>query len=434
MRFFLRRQNRLFLPLPGRRGRSPFLPALLLIVLFFAALHLWISLTYVPWEEASTHSSLSSQSIYTAAGSSSQNPTTTTSTPQNFTSKATEAVVDCRSILRNLLVFNQNADSIEKSNHCMKQISQRWGKDCTEKILFFPRNNTTTVGSTRWNTLQSCLNRRFSTAKIRKVHIVGERNSGTKFLTQELQSCFPRDKEGGVTVHRDFVRPKHFFQSVPSMGYAESLVVSVFRDPVEWTAALREKPYHSPNHVQALKSDKIVPLPWRDFVSKQWSMKGSVHDNWSGSSAVDSGDDWLRICEMYNFTAKEMEPCLFDAQKIPSNRIRGFHPVYELQQQSGLPFPNVLDMRSDKILNFLLEVPLWTDIGGYYAVRYEDLLSNGTDFVIRDLSRLLDQKPSCSRSVPPQPERLSHRKIDPEFRLWINEHKNRDLEGLLDYV
>jgi len=71
-----------------------------------------------------------------------------------------------------------------------------------------------------------------------EVHIVGERHSGTKFLVSELQDCFHRPGVGvKVKVHRDFIRSKHFFQTVNlddengRKGYAKSIVVAIFRDP-----------------------------------------------------------------------------------------------------------------------------------------------------------------------------------------------------------
>ena len=115
-----------------------------------------------------------------------------------------------------------------------------------------------------WDDVQRCLTGRFTAfhqtslngttndttppPPISEIHILGERNSGTKFVTAELQQCFPRGPN--LRVHRDFVREKHWFQPINADDdHRHRLIVVVVRDPVEWMAAMRQSPYHSPAHV-----------------------------------------------------------------------------------------------------------------------------------------------------------------------------------------
>jgi hypothetical protein len=296
-----------------------------------------------------------------------------------------------------------------------------------------------------WGDVNRCLVRRFTPEVLDHydISIIGERNSGTKFIMRELQECFPR-KKFHVRTHRDFIRAKHFFQPVRESrdyNFQNNILIAVFRDPIEWTAAMIEKPYHSPNHVAGFDNvtTAIIPLPWQDFVSRRWKMSRSDSD--FDMDLIKSGrveETFSRqICKQ-QFTLPEVVPCRYDntSTLVPEERLRGYEPIYELRRDgTGRSFENILELRSEKIFNFLVELPLLVKLGGFSAVRYEDLLRNGTQSFLEQIGRIMgiDELPASCKPTPPQPQRLGARKIPDGLKEWVNQHVDVERERLLGY-
>jgi hypothetical protein len=298
-----------------------------------------------------------------------------------------------------------------------------------------------------WKDVQHCLMRRYfypnntttNNSRIREVHIVGERNSGTKFITQFLQQCFP--KKSKIRVHRDFIRSKHFFQPIHNKAdYTNSLIVVVVRDPIEWMAAMREFPYHSPSHLAGFKNGQIVPLPWQEFVNKTWTTMPSPADR-----RLTTGNRTKVVCSQ-SFRFDEVKPCILRQDmitgppwNIPLSRVRGYYPLYE--QRRGKPYDHLLQMRSDKIVNWILQIPLLMRIGGFLVVRYEDILERGNGFFLEQVNALLTNNPIDSKQslpkqcsvIAPQPDRIGKRYIPPDFKDWINKNIDVESERLIGY-
>jgi hypothetical protein len=337
-----------------------------------------------------------------------------------------------------------------------------------------------------WTVVQRCLTGRFRYSSsltsspqrtsapnhrsqaIREIHVVGERNSGTKFLTQALQTCFP--KSTSVRVHRDFVRSKHWFQPVQptSNAYLSSLVIVVVRHPVEWMASMVEKPYHSPNHVAGwdARTGAVQPLDWREFVARPWTVSNAqllAPDPLRAALLSNYNTERIRepLCR-HEFTVREVIPCRLDnvtAQQppwnIPLRKWRGYEPIYEQRREgnygdnTGSPYDHLLQLRAAKIVNWVLELPLLMRLGGFLVVRYEDVLERGNAFVMHQVASILngDEEadttplsngpsqrvaPTCSLTGP-QPHRIGKRQIPPEFRAWVNQHMNVEIERLVGY-
>lgn len=308
-----------------------------------------------------------------------------------------------------------------------------------------------------WETIQNCFvgTKRIPESNNQKnirplppvteIHVIGERNSGTKWLQQEIAKCFPK-KDTVIRCHRDFLRSKHFFQPPVQGNYERSLVIAIVRDPVEWFAAMREKPYHMPYHMKGFdmssKKQPAIPLDWETFLQRvePWSMPGlSVHDQQyllDRQSKSTEQHDNTRCVQGFSFD--EVAPCIFDNSTVPRSKWRGHMPVYELQRdRTGNFFDDLLKLRSDKILNFFLEIPLLMDIGGYAAVRYEDLLQHGTQTFLEHLARMMGMPslPKACRPQEPHPERIGHRSasIPPNVRQWVEDHLVLETEQMLGY-
>ena len=126
---------------------------------------------------------------------------------------------------------------------------------------------------TTWSDIQRCVNGPTAPKPVvelerMRINLIGERNSGTKWIVEEMQKCFPKEKFG-VKIERDlYGRNKHFFQLTGRNSLQRRhVVVSVFRDPVEWVAAMIEKPYHMPYHMQGPYSLRSRLLGFGRFFS-----------------------------------------------------------------------------------------------------------------------------------------------------------------------
>lgn len=301
-----------------------------------------------------------------------------------------------------------------------------------------------------WKDVQRCLTGRFqykkNTKLISEIHIVGERNSGTKFVTKSLQQCFP--KSTGVKVHRDFLRSKHFFQPIVRADFRNSLIIVVVRDPIEWMAAMRENPYHSPSHVAGFDNttDAVIPLPWQLFVNKPWTTLQTDIDR---KLAENEENRNQTICQEH-FSMQHVVPCQLDDATIrgppwhiPESILRGYYPFYEQHRDGSGPYRHLLELRSDKIVNWVLQIPLLMQLGAFLVVRYEDLLRHGTESLLRQVADIVaiddgtikekDKLPATCAVTGPQPERIGKRKIPDEFRDWINQNVPVETEQLIGY-
>ena len=357
-------------------------------------------------------------------------------------------------------------DKNNNNNHHDKKMKK---KNATATSYFLLHN---------WTQLQSCLTKvpsrttTTTSTPIHTIHILGERHSGTKLVQQELQRCFPRSST--FRIHRDLDRSKHFFQPLIVMNdhdnndpgsatttatnttttttttsrvedYRHSLVIAMFRDPLDWTEAMRLKPYHAPFHMASFvgtpQHNDIQPLDWKSFVTKPWTMpRDSKYDlrpattmthnnnnnNINNNNSNHRNATQQHSCR-YGFSQDEIIPCLFnpDSNFLPANRLRGFEPIYELtrtvvvprrpnmnnqhmrkqqqehqeQEHRRPPFDNVLHLRSEKIRHLALEVPLLLpNLGGYLPLRYEDLLQSGLQPVVDWVSQSLNLTSTCPTS------------------------------------
>jgi hypothetical protein len=317
------------------------------------------------------------------------------------------------------------------------------------------RKNLTGSCATRiesWSDIQKCLNgprdhRKRSTVPVKEdlqVHLIGERNSGTKWIVEEMKKCFPREKYG-LVFQRDLNgRNKHFFQNsfgVYGSFQRKHIVIAAFREPVEWVAAMIEKPYHMIEHQKGFdKDDNPIPLDWQEFVSKPWAMKNRSKADYKLLEEKKKNPRKVLSCRIIGMEFHEVMPCRMDSGSLPHRLARSQNPVYELKRGGsklveGEPYANILELRSDKIVNFLLEVPLLQDLGGYLAVRFEDLVQNGTRAFLEQVGAMLglpELPPECQPQEP-RPEMVGRRKIPDGLRQWVEDHLVLRTERLLGY-
>ena len=295
-----------------------------------------------------------------------------------------------------------------------------------------------------WKDVQECINgpmqpKPVAETSALRVHLIGERNSGTKWMVDEMKRCFPRDKYG-LVIQRDlWSRNKHFFQTVRGRySFQQShIVIAAFREPTEWVAAMIEKPYHMSEHMKGFDDSGVpIPLPWEEFVRKPWTMKNRSKTDYKLMAERKKYPNKFLPCRT-GMEFHEVIPCRFDPGTVPQHLVRTQNPVYELKRggSNDEPYGSILELRSDKIVNFLLEVPLLQDLGGYLAVRFEDLLRNGTATFLQQVGEMIGipQLPPECQPQGPRPEMIGRRKIPDGLRQWVEDHLVLSTERLLGY-
>jgi hypothetical protein len=206
------------------------------------------------------------------------------------------------------------------------------------------------------------------------IHLIAERHSGSKWITAHLTECFGRhmsgDSGGGVHIRTGLTRWKHWFQE-NNTGYVAKrvFVVTQFRHVYQWIMAMNHLPYHSPEHYN---------LTWHEFVTKKWDMPKR-------------GRDLLLLpaetsCQV-GFQPHQVNPCLEYANMLIGNSSMSVRPLYEMRNDgSGQPYDNILQLRSDKIKNFL-SIQHFDRVTGFAAVRLEDLVEQGTASLLKHIEQ-----------------------------------------------
>lgn len=365
--------------------------------------------------------------------------------------------------------------------------------------------------------LQSSSNR-----TIKTIRLLGERHSGTTYLTRYLQGCFSEHQ-----VLDQLVRKKHWFQPSPQdivhafqmVGeesrldaitesqrpvrgekswsemaqdpllrglFSESFVLYVVRDPYQWIEAMRQKPWHWPNHLQVIPKNQTSVTSMRYDPGKREGIRhersrllqeglekrqksGTAHSggvriqksyveyktlNWmefvrAPLRLVDEdlvSTRSMKICTK-GFRNGSISPCLQNhsyipplVRHIPKPFLRNLpfdvnDAIYELESSTGEAYKDPLSLRVAKIKNCLGLVESW-DLGGFAVVRYEDVLGGIPDTdaqlnaLVADLERLLGKTSNC----PPHESIVKKPYSIPEdFAEWISNHTDWETEKYLGY-
>jgi hypothetical protein len=262
-----------------------------------------------------------------------------------------------------------------------------------------------------------------SKQSIKNIAIVGERNSGTSWITSHIQECF----DHSLTVKDRFMRYKHWFQDdfredIPD----QTLVLAIFRNPHDWVKAMSFKPHHAPIH---LFPDK----DWKKFVTTPWTMERTELD-----LALENETE--AVCQQH-FKYNEVNSCL--RFPFPEHKKEDVHtsfsslePFYELRRDgSGLPYDNILALRKAKILNFM-QLGDFHNTYDSWNYRYEDLAEQGTEGLISRIEELTGLVRKCEASPPKKltnQRRLKFRPLEEKLMKHINDHVDWEVEELIGY-
>jgi hypothetical protein len=251
--------------------------------------------------------------------------------------------------------------------------------------------------------------------KIRQISIIGERNSGTRWTFDHLSKCF----DHSLPIKIKFTRYKHWLQYPDFDRYPhDTLVLAQFRNPYDWFKAMQHVPHHAPNHMK-YRGDKY----WKEFLTKEWSMPRIGTDRWNNAT---------QPCQEH-FEWKDIISCAVEPlpkSYYTSLKYSNHQPIYEMRNDgSGEPYKNIMDLRADKIRNFL-SVKDYQGVADVWVVQYEYLLTKGTQGLIDQVAAWTGLTPNCTGS-PPQQRR--NRPVEKQMAEYIRQHLNWTVESWIGY-
>ena len=132
---------------------------------------------------------------------------------------------------------------------------------------------------------------------------------------------------------------------------------------------MRERPHHAHEH---------IGLTWREFVTTPWTGPRKLNDKQKiirAGGDIESAIKRVGTTCICNFTWTEVVPCsVYDAIDV-----KGYAKyMYELNHDgSGRAYPSIINLRREKILNFL-SVKYMKAVASFHPLRYEELTSKGT--------------------------------------------------------
>ncbi|KAL7529313.1 hypothetical protein ACHAXR_002894 [Thalassiosira sp. AJA248-18] len=257
----------------------------------------------------------------------------------------------------------------------------------------------------------------YNKGPITSINLIGERHSGTNWITAHLEECFG----GQIPVETEFTRYKHWFQFDDATVRNESaLVIALFRDPYDWVEAMREGPHHAHNHIE---------MEWFDFVTKPWVGPRGSADRVKMDKAKAEGFHIEKWDCLAGYKFDEVIPCSSE----DSVEIDGYsNYMYELKNDaSHRAYSSIIELRTAKILNFL-QVPQSHGVKAFFPERYEALNLRGTAEFLKQLEEVTGLKAKCEPFAGTGV--INHKDVDPEYTEWMNKYHDWNAEAMIGYV
>lgn len=235
-----------------------------------------------------------------------------------------------------------------------------------------------------------------------------------------------------MKVERGLTRYKHWFQYDNKTKYRhDTLVLSQFRNPYDWLKAMEHVPHHSPAHLRTRLNvdvnDRSSNNDWKIFLTKPWTMERV------GADLLLFGNETCQEDFLYrDIVSCTLEPLPRSYYKHKL-RYSEQQPFYEMRNDgSGLPYDNILEMRTDKIRNFL-SVANYIGVADVWALQYEYLVQSGTQHLLDRIQEWTGVAPRCKAKPPQVRSPKASRRIGPDFAAHIRRHLNWTVEGWIGY-
>lgn len=251
----------------------------------------------------------------------------------------------------------------------------RWYKPKTYKTPASTGSSTSVLPCTRLYGLNETMRKhpalRKSFPRIKHVRVIGERNTGTRTLIQDLAKSLRN-----TTVDSGITRWGYWFQDPALLSPVEhfpneTLVIHVVLDPVEWFARMQANPIHAPYH---RKTSDVSSWNSSTFFKRPWTLP---RPEWDDPRPAQGH------CQ-YRFPLDAVVPCAPGHKS--GAKANKFYPVYEMNPEKNAPFPTIVHLRSAKLLNHL-NVSTW--MPHVVHVRSPDIA--GINGVNAFISALLDR-------------------------------------------
>jgi len=276
---------------------------------------------------------------------------------------------------------------------------------------------------------------------VEQIILLGERHGGTNWITDHLTACFQEDVK--VSIH--YARVKHWFQEeVPDRVPENSaVVVAMFRDPYDWVEAMRVEPHHAHDHVDWNSTtidynvgwhEQGAPMAWKDFVTKPWAGRRGPADQRIAESNLRTN----ATC-MDNYRFVDFVPCSAE----DSRGVVGLGDYkYELMRDgSERAYSSVVDLRRDKILNHL-SVAGFRGTRAFLPYRFEDLNTNGTGRLLREVEEATGFKPRCEAVMGKAHRRgleevkavVKHGELPSDYVEWMSRYVDWEVERQIGYA
>ncbi len=265
-----------------------------------------------------------------------------------------------------------------------------------------------------------------------------------------------------LQVDNEYTRYKHWFQEDTLRTKNSAVVVSMFRDPIDWVEAMRQEPHHAHDHLHFHNKRKVELvrnepteddkwwheladiMPWKEFVTTPWVGRRGPKD----AKLAQTHDVKESVECLDNYRFIDATPC----SKEDSPLVRGLGEYkYEYKNDgSGRGFNSILDLRRDKIMNHL-SVAGFSGTRAYLPYRFEDLKSNGTVALLKDVEEATGLKAKCNAvygkirkeghviSAQSVRRRLAEKAITPKRELsaeyieYMNKFADWEVEKLIGY-
>ncbi len=235
-----------------------------------------------------------------------------------------------------------------------------------------------------------------------------------------MSECFSH----AVTVKKELTRYKHWFQyNDPTRYPHDTLILGQFRNPYDWLMAMQHVPHHSPAHLST-ETDH----DWKVFLTKPWTMERIGSDLWPNRTTTATPVDAPAKRCQEDFLYRDIISC--DIEPLPHEaynhtiRYSEHQPFYEMRNDgSGLPYDNLLEMRTDKIRNFL-GTANYKGVADLWVIQYEYLVHQGTAQLLKRIQEYTGIEPKCDPKPPqvrvPKKSRILPVAMAQHIRMHLN--------------
>ena len=298
-----------------------------------------------------------------------------------------------------------------------------------------------------------------------RIVVLGERHSGTAWMSDRLRECFPH-----ADVSTNLQRMGYFFQddeetarskeealgtTTNSMGNADddnnsntdTIVVHVTLNVYDWLEQMRLSPEYAPDHVGTHQQlNHSVPLGWKEFLTKPWTTERPSTDLLLANKTGP-------VCQM-GFSYNEVVSCAEPAEA----RLGIGDPMYELKPTAGTgtennddhgddsdgdPFESILQLRTAKLKNHHAVLQSWTSVKAMIQVSYEHTAQDFKTKLLHEIVAVTGwnngragetSTTACSGNVLPPSLDSSH-EMTLEFVNYVTDNADWDTEtSVASYV